>query len=459
MTIKNYASSQSNAFANIRAIRGPLSLALLLSAASFAVAADTIPATVQNGPVAITGATIHTVSGKVIPSGTVVFQGGKIIAVGRDVAAPKGATVIDAKGKHVYPSLIDSFSNMGLVEINAVRATRDDAEVGEINPNAKAQVAVNPDSEIIPVTRSNGVLLAHSVPSSGVISGQSALLQLDGWTWEDLTLKSPIAMHVQWPNMSPVEAWWEEKSNKEQIEQRDKQLEKIQKAFDDARAYQKARAAKGSDHPHDSRWEAMLPVLAGELPLLISADEVQQIQSAVAFAAQQKVKIVLYGGYDVPLCAELLKKHDVPVIVSSVYRLPHRRHDDYDAAYTLPERLRRAGVKYCIAGGARFGASNVRNLPYHAGAAVAFGLPHDEALKSITLYPAEILGVADRVGSLEVGKDATLFIADGDPLEAATHVETAFVQGRKLDLDDKHKRLWRKYQRRYEQLNGAEAAQ
>ena len=154
-----------------------------------------------------------------------------------------------------------------------------------------------------------------------------------------------------------------------------------------------------------------------------------------------------------------LKKHEIPVIVSAVYRLPRRRHEDYDAGYTLPERLRAAGVKYCIGGGARFGASNVRNLPYHAGTAVAFGLSPEEALKAITLYPAEILGVANRVGSLEIGKDATLFIADGNPLETTTQVEAAFVQGRKLDLDDKHKRLWRKYQRRYEQLNAQEAAE
>jgi imidazolonepropionase-like amidohydrolase len=257
-------------------------------------------------------------------------------------------------------------------------------------------------------------------------------------------------MHVQWPYMSPVVAWWEEKSLKEQVEQRDKQLKELEQAFEDARAYQKARAAQNSAHPYDSRWEAMLPVLAGKLPLIASADDVGQIQSAVAFATRHKLKLIIYGGYDAPLCAELLKKYEIPVIVSSVYRLPQRRHEDYDAAYTLPERLRAAGVKFCIAGGARFGASNVRNLPYHAATAVAFGLSQDEALKAITLYPAEILGVADRVGSLETGKDATLFIADGDILETATHVEAAFIAGRKIDLDDKQKRLWRKYQQRYE---------
>lgn len=423
---------------------------LVLAAASASFASTPVPGSPQSGPIAIASATIHTVSGKPIEGGTIVFHDGKIVAVGKDVPVPADAQVIDAAGKHVYPGLLDAFSNMGLVEINAVRATRDYREVGDINPNSKAQVAVNPDSEMIPVTRSNGVLLAHSVPQGGVISGQSALLQLDGWTWEDLTLKGPVAMHIDWPRMSPVQAWWEEKSNKEQIEQRDKQLKKLEQAFDDARAYQKARSAEASEQPHDSRWEAMLSVLSGELPLIVSADDVQQIQSAVAFAARQKVKLIIYGGYDAPKCAELLKKHEVPVVVSAIYRLPDRRWEDYDAAYTLPARLREAGVRYCIAGSGRFGASNVRNLPYHAATAVAFGLPHDEALRAITLYPAQILGVGDRVGSLEEGKDATLFIADGDPLETTTQVETAFIGGRKLDLTDKHKQLWQKYRQRYQ---------
>ena len=438
------------------AVIGGLLIASLMPHAN---ASDVIPTSQQIDPVAIVGATVHTVSGKSIEDATLLIQNGKIAAIGKDVKLPKDVKRVEASGKHVYPALIDSFSNIGLVEINSIRATRDYSETGDINPNAKAQVAVNPDSEIIPVTRSNGVLITHVVPSRSLISGQSALLQLDGWTWEDMTLAAPLAMHIEWPNMAPVEAWWEDKSNKEQIEQRDKRLKQIEQAFADARAYQKARAAEESTQPYDSRWEAMLPVLRGELPLLVSANSLSQIQSAVAFCVGQKVKCIIYGGYDAPECAGLLKKHNIPVIISAVYRLPERRHENYDAAYTLPERLRQAGVTYCIGGGARFGASNVRNLPYHAGNAVAFGLSHDEALKAITLHPAEILGVSDRVGSLEVGKDATLFIADGDPLETATNVESAFVQGRMIDLDDKHKRLWRKYQQRYQQLEAKEAAE
>lgn len=426
-------------------------IVIALAGAQIACASDEIPGRDSLHPVAILGATIHTVSGPAIENGTLVFHEGKILHVGRDVKLPKDVERIDATGRHVYPGLIDSYSNMGLVEINAVRATRDYQETGEVNPNAKANVAVNPDSEMIPVTRSNGVLLSLAVPDGSLVSGQSAMLQLDGWTWEEMTLKSPVGMHISWPAMMPVTAWWQEQSAGEQKDARERQLRLLEKTFADARAYQKSRAAAEGQQRYDSRWEAMLPVLEQQLPIIVAADGIQQIQAAVAFANRQKLKLILYGGWDAPRCAELLKKHDVPVIVSAVYRLPRRRWEDYDSAYTLPQRLRRAGITYCISGSGRFGASNVRNLPYHAATAAAYGLPRDEALKAITLYPARILGVDDRVGSLEAGKDATLFIADGDPLETATQVEAAYIAGRKVDLNDRHKRLWQKYQKRYVQ--------
>lgn len=417
-----------------------------------ASAAPEIPGEASKQPIAVCGATIHTVAGKMIEGATLVVRNGKIVAVGAKVKVPAKAIKIDAEGKHVYPGLFDAFTDIGLVEINAVRATRDHSEVGQINPNVKSWVSVNPDSEMIPVTRSNGVLLALTAPASGLISGKSAVVQLDGWTFEDLTVRPDVGMHVNWPNMSPVIDWEADKSAKDQMAARDKALQRLRKTFEDARAYQKARAAAGSKHARDARWEAMLPVLEGKLPLIVDADDVQQIQSAVAFAEQQSVKLIIYGGYDAPLCAPLLKKHDVPVIIGGVYRLPRRRSEHYDTPFTVPARLREAGVKFCISGSGRFGASAVRNLPYHAAMAVAFGLPQDEALKAITIYPAEILGVAKRVGSLEKGKDATFFIADGDTLETATQVEAAFVQGRRVDLNDRHKRLWRKYEEKYRRL-------
>lgn len=402
-----------------------------------AVASDAIPAPRQNGPVALVNGTIHPVSSAAIEGGTIVFANGKITAVGKDVDVPDNAETIDLAGKQVYPGLFEAMSDIGLIEIGAVRATIDKDEVGDVNPNVKAWVSVNPDSEVIPVTRSNGVLLAVTAPSGGLISGQAAVLQLDGWTWEDLTLKAPVGLIVNWPKIS--------KSN-------DTPHKKLDRLFEDAKAYAASREAN-PDAPTDLRYEALAPVLSRELPLIVEAEELEQIQSAVAFADKHRVKLVLYGGYDAPLCANLLKSRDVPVIVGGVYRLPRRRSDAYDRAYTIPEALRSAGVKFCISGANRFGSSNARNLPYHAATAAAYGLPADDALRSITLTPAEILGVADRVGSLDAGKDATLFVATGDPLETATQVTAAYVQGRKLDLTDRHKQLYQKYRTKYERQN------
>jgi imidazolonepropionase-like amidohydrolase len=237
-------------------------------------------------------------------------------------------------------------------------------------------------------------------------------------------------------------------------------LTTIRQALADARAYQKAKLAcadgKGAEPTHDARWEAMLAVLAGKTRVFIDADDVQQIQAALAFAEQEGLMPVIVGGYDAAECAALLKKHDVPVILGGVHRTPLRRDDDYDAAFTLPERLRALGIKFCIAGeiGGASGSlpSNIRNLPYHAATAAAYGLPADEALRSITLSAAEVLGVADRLGSLDAGKDATLIVTTGDPLEITTQVTAAYVQGRAVDLNDRHKRLWTKYKEKYRRL-------
>lgn len=433
-----------------------LAATAILCMTTKAAAHPEIPGRAPAGPVALVGGTIHPISGPSIERGTLLFDKGRIVAIGPDVEIPEGAQQVSIEGKHVYPGLFDALTDMGLVEINAVRATRDQSEVGPINPNVRAWVAVNPDSELIPVARSNGVLLTLTAPVGGTLSGQSAVMQLDGWTYEDMTLRTPAGMRVIWPTMAPVSEWNVKKSSDDQAQERDAALARLRQAFADAQAYRKARQADRDRHPIDLRWEAMIPVLEGKLPLVVAANEIQQIQAAVAFAEEHHARMILYGGYDAPHCAALLKKHQVPVIVAEVYRLPRRRSDAYDAAYTVPERLRQAGVKFCISGAGRFGASNARNLPYHAAMAAAFGLPKDEAFKAITLYPAEILGVADRVGSLAPGKDATFFIADGDPLEAPTHVEAAYIQGRPVDLDDRHKRLHRKYQEKLERLEEAE---
>jgi imidazolonepropionase-like amidohydrolase len=405
-----------------------------------------IPGGPQKQPVAITNATIHPVSGPAIENGTLVFDGGKLTAIGADAAIPEGAETIDAAGKHVYPALFDAMTDLGLVEINSIRATVDARETGTLNPNVRAIVAVNPDSELIPVTRSNGVLLALTAPHGSLVPGKSAVIQLDGWTWEEMAVKSEAALHIEWPRPAgPRDDDEEEPTDYE------KAVEALRQALEDARAYAAARAAD-PNFPHDARWESLQDVLNQKLPVVVHADDFRQITAAVAFCQHEKLQLIVAGGYDALKCRDLLKKHDVPVIVGGTYRLPRRRADAYDAAYALPAELHKAGIRFCIASQGRFGASNVRNLPYHATSAVGFGLAEDEAIKAITLYPAQILGVADRVGSLEVGKDATLFLADGNILDTPTHVEAAWVQGRKVDLTDRHKTLYRKYEEKYKQL-------
>ncbi len=406
-----------------------------------------IPGAPQKQPIAIVGATIHPVSGPVIEQGTILFDKGKIVALGDSVPLPPNTQRINAAGKHVYPSMFDAHTDLGLTEIGSIKATQDARELGTINPNVKARVAINPDSELIPVARANGVLLAGSCPSGGLISGQSSVIQLDGWTWEHLTLKGDVAMNINWPRMSPVSDWWSASSSPSRRggSSTSDSLDILEQMVKDVRAYQKARK-HSSQQAVDLKLESMIPVIEGKQLLIVQADETDQIQAAVAFANRHGMQLVIRGGYDALACRRLLKEHEIPVIVSAVYRLPRRRDENFDAAYTLPERLRQAGIRFCITSAGR--GANVRNLPYHAATAVAYGLPEDEAIRAITLYPAQILGVDKRVGSLEKGKDATLFVCDGNPLETPTQVEHAYIQGRKIQLSSRHTRLYDKYRER-----------
>ena len=401
---------------------------------------DQIPGARQQKPIAIVNATLHTVSGEVISAGTIVLRDGKIAELGTKIDVPKDATSIDAGGGHVYPGLIDPHSKIGLVEIDSVRATLDSNETGTINPNVRAAAAFNPDSELIPVARANGVLLAVSSPEGGSISGRAALMMLDGWTWEDMTLRADIGLEVTWPR-SPVT----------RAEGRaDTELLALEKVFDQAERY---RASLDSSAPakFDARLAALVPVLERKVPLIVTAYRAAQIRSAVAFAKHRKLRLIIYGGYDALDCKEVLLAEKVPVIVAGVYRLPSRRDQPYDEAYSLPSRLKAAGIPFCIATAGRFGGSTIRNLPYHAATAAAYGLELSDALRAITLSTAEILGVAERVGALAPGLDATLFIADGDILETPTQVTHAFIQGRTVDLTSRHTQLYEKYRAKYEQ--------
>ena len=432
---------------------GILLLSFLMFSAHRGFASDPVPAAKQKKPIALVGGMIHTVSGEVIQNGTIVFDKGKITALGANVSVPSGAERIDVTGKHVYPGIIDSKSDMGLTEIGSVRGTMDVVETGTVNPNARAEVALNPESELIPVARSGGITVVATMPGGGLVSGTAAAIMLDGWTWEELTLKAPLGLVVNWPGMTFVQSPFSRQTKEEWQKQRDDQLKALRDAFAAARAYSQAKKAEQQRgvqyHETDSRWEPMVPVLEGKVPVWVNANEMTQIQAAITWAEQEGVKLVIVGGRDSWRVATQLKAKDIPVILTDIQNVG-RRWEDYDVVFSLPKKLKDAGVRFCITGDGS--ASNSRNTAYHAANAAAYGLSNDDALKSVTLYAAQILGIADRVGSLEVGKDATLIITNGDPLEIETNVEQVFIQGKKSDMRDKHKQLYEKYKEKYNQL-------
>jgi imidazolonepropionase-like amidohydrolase len=400
----------------------------------------------------IVGATVHTMVGEPITDGTISVRGGKIVEIGSGLPPLPDAEVVDATGKHVYPGFIDANSVVGLAEVSAVSSTIDISETGEINANVNTAIAVNPDSELIPVTRANGITYVLAAPGGDVVHGTSALIRLDGWTWEDLTAASPVAMHISWPSFAirTFSFFGPPASREDQEKRRDENLKKIRRFFDDARAYATAKQAQGAGGERldiDPMLEAMLPVLDGRMPVIVYADDVRQIKNAIDFFEEQNLRMILAGSGDVWRVADLLAEREIPVILTGVLELPSRRDEPYDTAYTAAAKLHEAGVKFCFAGSASsFAAANARNLPYHAAMAAAFGLPREEAMRALTLYPAQILGVGDDLGSIEKGKAASLIITDGDPLEIRTHVEREFIDGREVDLEDnKHERLYRRY--------------
>lgn len=426
---------------------------------TFISASDQIPGPPQSHPILLKNGVIHTISNGVI-QGSILFDNGKITHVGEFIAPQVGTEVIDLEGKHVYPGFIAAVSGIGLVEINAVDVTNDHSERGDFNPNVRANVAYNPDSEIIPTTRSNGVLIANVVPASGLVSGQSSIMMMDGWTWENATLSHPSGLHINWPQMGTRTRGRFGRSVpiKKQIERRNKSLKTLDDMMKESRAYARLRQTKSrlaeNYHNEDLRLESMIPYVQGKLPIYVHANEVRQIEAAVHWSKRQDVNIIIVGGKDAWRTTNLLRENKVPVIYEVVTALPSRRFEDYDQAYKGPSMLNEAGVEFCIASsGSAGGAYQLRNLPNQAAMAAAYGLPKDEALRSITLSAAEILGIDKQVGSLESGKDATLFISNGDPLEIRTNILQAYIQGRKVDMGDRHKMLFHKYQEKYRQLD------
>jgi imidazolonepropionase-like amidohydrolase len=445
-------------------------LAAVAALAASAQAQDLgVKAAPQTQPIVITGATIHPISGEPIENGFIAFEKGRITAVGSGSPdRTQGARVIDAKGKHVYPGLIAADTQLGLAELAAVRAMNDYSEFGGVTPEVRAIVAVNPDSTLLPVTRSNGILTVAVAPSGGRIPGRMGVMRLDGWTWEEMAIEPDAGLCISWPAMRTFNAPWMTQSEDEQREQSRTAYQAIDDTFKAAEAYIKAKDADPT-HPTDLRWEAMRSILGGaavpaanagkspaspsQKPVFITAADVDQITAAVTWALGKKLRPVIVGGRDAEQCADLLKRHDIPVIITGTHAFPKRDDSPYDDAFTLPARLHAAGVKFAIASADR--TAHERNLPYNAATAVAYGLDHDAALKSITQWPAEILGIADRLGTLETGKSATLIVTNGDPLEVTTSPSMAFIDGREIDLSNKQTILAEKYREKYRQKNAS----
>ncbi len=393
--------------------------------------------------------TVHPVSGPDVAAGSVLVVDGVIAEVGAKIAAPKGVRVVDGKGLHVYPGMIDSGTELGLTEIGSIRETNDSAELGDFNPQLRAIVAVNPATEHIPVTRANGITSAITLPNGGVIAGQAGLIHLDGWTWEDMEVRRSAAMHLRFPLLMapagrfagmatgmPRVSYAEAKRNY------DRKLMELREFFEKARRYQTAKAAAAPDFRTDLKFEAMLPVLERKEPVMITAARERAIRDALEFADKQKIRVVLADPVQADRFAAELKKREIPVILGPALALPPEEDDPYDKAFTEAGELYKAGVKIAFG---TFKTSASRNLPYQAATAVAFGLPKEEALKAVTLNPAEIWGAGDKLGSIEKGKWADLMVTDGDPLETRTQIKQLYIKGKPVDLENRHHKLYEKY--------------
>lgn len=410
------------------------------------------PAKAQTRAIALMGATIHIGNGRVIENGLITFDKGVITNVG-DASTVRLNTnemdVISLAGKHIYPGLISPASLVGLQEVAAVRATVDSREIGELNPNVRALIAYDTDSEVIPTIRNNGILLTQAMPMGGTVSGSSSIMHTDGWNWEDAALRKDDGIWLNWPGYFARNFDFDTfQVSIRKNDKRDEAMRALQTTFGEAKAY----AALPSPSPMNLKFEAMRGLFTGKQNLYVRADFSKDIIEAVRFAKSVGVpKVVIVGGEESDKVAGFLKENNVPVILSALHRLPNRQDEAVDLPYRLPGILQKAGVLVSLSYAEEWWRT--RNLPFLAGTAVGFGVTdREEALKMITANTAKILGIDNVVGTLEPGKQATLFVSAGDALDMRTNViEHAFIQGRKVNLDDKHKRLNQKFKAKYGQ--------
>ena len=404
------------------------------------------PAPAQQGKIYLTNATIHTGNGKVLQNATIGFENGKIIFLEENPSIKTDATmgkVIDCRGKHIYPGIISTNTVVGLNEIEAVRATNDNAEVGSFNPSAKAIISYNTDSRVTPTLRSNGVLYAQVAPQGGVVSGTSAVVQLDAWNWEDAAVKNEDGVFINWPSMFKIKGWWAEPQGFEMNKDYDKQLNDLKDYFKDAKSYFEA----GAHEKTNLGFEAMRGLFDKSKNLHVNVNYVKEIQNVIAFGEELGVNVVLVGAKDSYMIADVLAQKKIPVILSKCHELPTYDDEDIQQPYKTPGMLQKAGVLYCISIGAFW---QERNLMFEAGTASAYGLTKDEALQAITFNPAKILKLDDKIGTLEKGKEASLIVSTGDVLDMKTStIEQAFISGRQIDLSNKQKALNEKFSKKY----------
>ncbi len=406
-----------------------------------------VPAPPQEDPILLEGATIHVGDGSVIENGQVAFDEGKITFVGEagtDFPERASYQVVNLEGKHIYPGLIALACDLGLAEVSAVRATLDYAEQGDFNPNVRSLVAYNTDSELIPTFRFNGILLAQTTPRSGVFYGTSSVVQLDAWNWEDAAYAPDDAVHMSWPDKEFGPRWWLGETENRKNERYDEIVQQIEETMAAAVAY-------GQESTHEAvnlKLEALQGLFDGSQALFIHTNDAKAMVKSVKTAREFGVqRIAIVGGYEALLVQDFLKEQQIPIILDDLHALPRRDHEDTVFPYKMAAEFQEAGLEIAISGG---GGYDVRNMPFYAGTAVAYGLPYEEAIKAMTHTAAKILGIDDRAGTLAAGKDAMIIVSKGDLLDMrSSQVEHAFIQGRKIQLEARQQWLYKKYSEKY----------
>ncbi len=421
-------------------------LIVLTAMIGFSVAAQQTPAPAQKGAITISGATAHIGNGNTIENATIVFENGIITAIGTSVITPKG-TIINAAGKHLYPGFIAPAKSLGLIEVNAVRASNDQDEIGDMIPHIRSIIAYNAESKVVESMRPNGILIGQITPQGGTISGTSSIVQFDAWNWEDAAIKTDDGIHLHWPSTFRRGRWWAAEPRGYQPNKKyTEDVQQITSYLKESKAF-----GTGNEQPANESMKAMQGVFDGMKKLYLYADGEKEIIDAITLSMEAGIKeIVLIGGYQAYKIIPFLKQHNIPVLVQETHALPKSEDDDYDLAYKLPKLLVDGGLMVAIQNSS-MSNFQTRNLPFYAGQLVGQGMDKEIALQLISGNTAKILGL-DQYGTLETGKSATLFISEGDALDMMGNTLTrAFIDGRDISLQTHQTKLWKRYMDKYNQ--------